>query len=179
MAAKKSKRAAKRRSGIPVPGTAIDHGTGRQVVLAKTHPEEHQKLAQAERLLQTIKARRPQLEALLAETEQEHTIEEALYNFYYDSMELHELEDTTIRIVKALQQLAPGCELNSKFTAIVARGHGQYGDKPDTDTRYILEAFFHAQFMLRMACKSGRELEHAPQQLPSGWGALLFLYGLR
>jgi hypothetical protein len=43
----------------------------------------------------------------------------------------------------------------------------------------MVEAFFHARFMLEMAVKFGRSLDAAPERLPSGWAALLYLYGLR
>ena len=46
-------------------------------------------------------------------------------------------------------------------------------------TRPILEAFFHARYFLEMAVRYGRELEHPPSMLPSGWAALLYLYDLR
>jgi hypothetical protein len=42
----------------------------------------------------------------------------------------------------------------------------------------MVEAFFHARFMVEVAVKYGRELNQAPPILPSGW-ALLCPYGLR
>ena len=47
------------------------------------------------------------------------------------------------------------------------------------ETRPILEAFFHARMMLEFVVRYGRELEDAPQVLPSGWAAVLCLYNLR
>jgi hypothetical protein len=46
-------------------------------------------------------------------------------------------------------------------------------------TRPIVEAFFHARYFLEMAVRYGRQLSVAPQLLPSGWAALLYLYRLR
>ena len=46
-------------------------------------------------------------------------------------------------------------------------------------TRPMLEAFFHARFFLEMAVKYGKSLESPPSLMPSGWAALLCLYGLR
>ena len=43
----------------------------------------------------------------------------------------------------------------------------------------MLEAFWHAEYMLRMAIRYGKELDEAPSLLPSGWAALLYLYGIR
>jgi hypothetical protein len=47
------------------------------------------------------------------------------------------------------------------------------------ETRPILEAFFHARYFLEMAVKYGGRLSVAPRVMPSGWAALLSLYGLR
>lgn len=46
-------------------------------------------------------------------------------------------------------------------------------------TRPMVEAFFHARFMVEMAVRYGRELEEPPTLLPSGWAALLYLYKIR
>jgi hypothetical protein len=47
------------------------------------------------------------------------------------------------------------------------------------ETRPIVEAFFHARYFLEMAVRYGKDLEHPPRMLPSGWAALLYLYNLR
>ena len=66
----------------------------------------------------------------------------------------------------------------------VAEGTGQ-AFTPEVNTRWtaetrpILEAFFHAREFLRLIVHYGRELEAPPQTLPSGWAAVLLLYGLR
>ena len=44
--------------------------------------------------------------------------------------------------------------------------------------RPILEAFFHACFFLEMAVRYAH-IEAPPRPLPSGYAALLCLYGLR
>jgi hypothetical protein len=46
-------------------------------------------------------------------------------------------------------------------------------------TAPIVEAFLHARYFLEMAAKYAVELEEPPQLMPSGWAALLSLYGLR
>ena len=45
-------------------------------------------------------------------------------------------------------------------------------------TRPLIEAFFHARFFLEMASRYDT-LEKPPGLLPSGYAALLYLYGLR
>ncbi len=96
----------------------------------------------------------------------------------------YQLQESTLRIVEQLRALAPDRELNAWFLQIVTEGTGKNFSVADNRrwlevTRPILEAFFHARFFLEMAVKSARELSHPPSLLPSGWAALLYLYGLR
>ena len=74
--------------------------------------------------------------------------------------------------------------MNRRFLAIIDEGTGRtfatdMNAKWDATTRPLLEAFFHARFMLEMAIKYGLELNAPPESLPSGWAAVLYLYGLR
>lgn len=43
----------------------------------------------------------------------------------------------------------------------------------------MIEAFFHARYMLEMICKYAEALENPPALLPSGWAEVLCLYNLR
>jgi len=43
---------------------------------------------------------------------------------------------------------------------------------------WLLEAFFHARYFLEMAIRYA-DLSDPPRPLPSGYAALLYLYGLR
>jgi hypothetical protein len=43
----------------------------------------------------------------------------------------------------------------------------------------IVEAFFHARYFIDMATRYAGRFEIPPRVLPSGWAALLELYGLR
>jgi len=46
-------------------------------------------------------------------------------------------------------------------------------------TRPILEAFWHTKYFLAIIAKYGKELQNAPQVLPSGWASVLCLFSLR
>lgn len=136
------------------------------------------------RLLATIKSRMPELESLLARAQSHWEYEDHVYRFYHGSFKVFGVQSMTEQIVSALQGLLPNVQLNASFLAIVAEGTGKtfttdVNKKWDPTTRPLLEAFFHARFMLEMAVKYGRELEEPPETLPSGWAALLYLYGLR
>ena len=43
----------------------------------------------------------------------------------------------------------------------------------------VLQAFWHAKYFLEQMIQAADELETAPQILPSGWAAVLYLYNLR
>jgi len=43
----------------------------------------------------------------------------------------------------------------------------------------LFTAFFHTKYFLEMSVKYGKELDSPPQPFPSGWAALLELYGIR
>ncbi len=137
-----------------------------------------------ERLLQAIRQKLPALEALLEETSSHWGYEDPVYRFYHQSFKVYYLQGSTVRMVKALAELAPERKLNRWFEEIVEVGTGkefttESNQRWTTETRPILEAFFHARFFLEMACKYGHELESAPTMLPSGWAALLYLYDMR
>ena len=74
--------------------------------------------------------------------------------------------------------------MNAWFERIVADGTGKKWERDHNErwlgeTRPIIEALFHAKYMLDMACKYARELDEPPKFMPSGWAALLYLYNLR
>ena len=82
-----------------------------------------------------------------------------------------------------LASLAPDRPLNPWFLEIVEAGTGKdFKAENNAEwtrvTRPILEAFFHARFFLEMAVRYAN-LEAPPSPLPSGYAALLYLYGLR
>lgn len=135
-------------------------------------------------LLGRIQADLAALEELLAEARSHWGYEDPIYRFYHQSWKVFGLQGTTARIVQALQSLYPEGRLDPWFLEIVAAGTGKHftpeaNENWSVETRPIVEAFFHARYFLEMICKYGRELESAPSQLPSGWAAVLCLYGLR
>ena len=147
----------------------------------------HKKLKDdAKQLLNNIKAKLPVLESLLQETNSHWSYEDPVYRFYYQSFKVYYLQKTTGKIVEVLRSLGPaGRTLCEEFEEIIETGAGGKKFEPEHNeswtqhTRPFLEAFFHAKFFLEMVVKYGRELAEPPQLLPSGWAAVLCLYGLR
>jgi len=135
-------------------------------------------------LWENVRAAVPTLEDILAGTDEEWWSENLIYRFYHQSYKVYRLQDLTMKIVLALQWLAPVRELNEWFLTIVREETGKrftYSDNARwlEAPRPILEAFFHARYFLGMLIKYGREIEHPPFSLPSGYAAILYLYGLR
>ena len=144
--------------------------------------DEQRKLA--EQLLPNMKQQLPKLEELLVQVESHWGIEDGFYRFYHQSFKVYAVQQATVEIRDALQNLLPSRPMNQWFSKIVADGTGSKFELAHNQdwllhTRPILEAFFHAHFFLKMAVKYGRELQSAPSSLPSGWAAVLYLFNLR
>lgn len=134
-------------------------------------------------LLSNLRARRDELQELLVAASSHWGYEDPVYRFYHHSFKVYALQQQTAEIVRRLAELLPEHELNPWFREIVDAGTGQ-SFEPDHNrrwtqvTRPILEAFFHARFFLEMAVGYSA-LYNRPTPLPSGYAALLCLYGLR
>lgn len=136
-----------------------------------------------EALLLNLRRARPDLEKLLQGCSDHRGYEDPVYRFYHQSFKVYSLQHTTRSIVDRLQALAPDRPLNPWFSEIVQAGTGKkfkFGDNARwmEETRPILEAFFHARFFLEMAVRYA-DLDAPPNPLPSGYAALLYLFGLR
>ena len=145
---------------------------------------EDQRRTDEVKLLAAIKTALPRLEQLWQRTNDHWGYEDPVYRFYHQSFKVYQLQPVIGEIVQALQSLAPHLPLNPWFAQIVAEGTaGEFSMEVNQrwleDTRPIVEAFFHARYFLEMVCKYGQELEEPPNSLPSGWAAVLYLYGLR
>jgi len=137
------------------------------------------------KLLKNIKAKLPELEKFLEKINGHWILEDLTYRYYHRSFKVYSLQTYTLKIVEVLKSLSPDkWDLNEDFMEIVKEGTGkefkmEHNRNWSKHTRPILEAFQHARMFLIMAVKYGKELETAPQLLPSGWALLLYLYELR
>ena len=141
-------------------------------------PKEHRQL------LATAKRRLPELKALLSANCDHWGYQDPIYRFYHQSFKVYGLQTATLKIVAALQALAPNLELNQFFLKIVADGTGKefkmsHNANWMKHTRPIVEAFFHAHHILLMVCVYAEKLAEPPQALPSGWATVLYLYNMR
>jgi hypothetical protein len=134
-------------------------------------------------LLRRIKEDLPALEELLTRCGPAG-YEDAVYRLYHQSFKVYHLQGLTMEVVAKLRSLAPDLPPNECFEKIVSEGTGIKFERSHNDrwlevTRPMVEAFFHARYFLEMAVKYGQELESPPACMPSGWAAVLYLYGLR
>ena len=136
-----------------------------------------------ETLLRNLHLRQSDLTALIESCSSHWGFEDPIYRFYHQSFKVYALQDQTLRIVHVLESLAPVRPLNPWFREIIEQGTGRSFRQEDNKdwpraTRPILEAFFHARFFLEMAVRYAT-VQQPPSPLPSGYAALLYLYGLR
>jgi hypothetical protein len=138
----------------------------------------------ANKLLRNIRQQLPKLEEMLAHVEGHSCMEDGFYRFYHQSFKVYHLQQVTEGISKALQELFPDRPMNKWFMEIIAQGTGHEFEMSHNQdwlrhTRPIVEALFHAHYFLKMAIKCGKELDTAPDVMPSGWATVLYLFDLR
>jgi hypothetical protein len=145
--------------------------------------QERQRESAEAALVARLRERRSALSDLLAAYSDHWRYEDCVYRFYHQSFKVYAIQQQTEAIVAALGDLAPGRPLNEWFVQIMKAGTGQQFELEHNArwlevTRPMLEAFFHARFFLEMAVRYST-LDGPPRPLPSGYAALLYLFGLR
>ena len=134
-------------------------------------------------LLRGLRVRVNELKAVFEESSNHWGFEDPVYRFYHQSFKAYLLQEQTEAIVRLLASLLPERRLNPWFLQIVDEGTGKrFTPNDNADwlriTRPILEAFFHARFFLEMAVRYA-DIAQPPRPMPSGYAALLYLFGLR
>ena len=140
---------------------------------------------EAERLLlRNLRERELELRAQLEAASDHWGYEDPVYRFYHESFKVYWLQERTRSLVALLASLAPNHRpLDPWFLEIVRAGTGKEfvpGDNARWTevTRPMLEAFFHARYFVEMAVRYAL-IGEPPALLPSGYAALLCLFGLR
>ena len=146
-------------------------------------PEEYDRLEPL--LLANMKGQATALRELLEKMNGHWGYEDGVYRFYHGSFKVFNLQDYTKQIVAALAGIAPdGRAFGDCFAQIVAAGTGREFKMEDNQhwierTAPIVQAFLHAKYFLEMAVKYADKFDAPPETMPSGWAAMLCLYGLR
>jgi hypothetical protein len=140
----------------------------------------------SDELLLAIKKNLPELEEKLAALNGHWGVEDTVYRFYHQSFKVYAIQSQTAEVVTLFKRLAPpGTGLCREFVEIMEEGASgkafsmEHNQAWTQHTRPFLEAMFHAKYFLEMMIRYGKELDASPQLLPSGWAAVLSLYGLR
>ena len=136
-------------------------------------------------LLTRIKARLPQLEDLFARIKDKSGEEDRVYRFYHQSFKVFYLQDLTAAGFKLIEEIGGEtdpphpwyCQIIKEGTAL--KFEASANDDWLKATRPILEALWHTNYFTQMMIKYAKELETAPQAMPSGWAAILWLFELR
>lgn len=136
------------------------------------------------KLLANIKENRAEIESLrdvFLKLEEDY-----VYRFYHQSFKVFGATTQIKQAKELFQKLAPDSSpLNDWFSEIADAGIGKEFDFASTnqiwltETRPILEAFWHSKYFLEQMLIAADELKESPQFLPSGWAAVLYLYDLR
>jgi hypothetical protein len=134
-------------------------------------------------LLDRLKQRKAELQALWEKLNGHWGYEDGFYRFYHGSFKVYHVQSLTGQAVKFLRELLLERELNESFLTIIREGTGKTFELEHNrewlkHTRPILEAFAHARYMVEMAVRYA-DLPAPPQPMPSGWAGLLYLYDLR
>jgi len=143
-----------------------------------------ERLAIDQKLLDALKRELPTLERMLSDMRRSQA--DRLYRFYYQSLKVYYLQPLTSEAVDLLRAFGREIDrpLCRRFEQIVAEGTGWEFDFAHNDawslhTRPIVEAYWHAMYFIEMMVRSATEMERAESSLPSGWAAILCLYGNR
>ena len=103
-----------------------------------------------------------------------------MYRFYHQSFKVYSIQHLTEQIATTLKGLLPDHLLDGWFMTIVEEGTGRtfersYNKDWPVHTRPMLEAYWHARYMLGMVVGYGEHSRRRSRGLPSGWAAVLCL----
>lgn len=120
---------------------------------------------------------------MLDEVNSHWNYEDPIYRYYHFSFKSYYIQGSTISMVTLFKRIY-GRSLNSQFMNIVKNGVNKQWKEADNKNwdrinRPMLEAYFHAKFFLEMMYKYGKKFKNAPEVVPSGWAALLYLYNMQ
>lgn len=155
----------------------------REAVLAEIKANFEKHHIYANQLLTNIKENRSRIEGSLSHIKKVEG--DLVYYFYHQSWDIFQYR-TALEVNKALfESLSPDKKpLNSWFVSICETAiRKEFSDSTNanwaSETQPILDAYWHTRYFLEQMLIAGEELETAPEILPYGWAAVLYLYNLR
>lgn len=127
-------------------------------------------------LIKNLHKKQKVLEELLENINSHWEIEDTVYRLYHGSNKATHAIAVTYLVLKELEGLY---KYGWKNRCSVFKEIMEEGVDPKKDPRRWIEAMLHARYFLEMAVKYSKEVDKPLQLLPSGYAALLYLYGLR
>jgi hypothetical protein len=153
-------------------------------LLKELHAEHERRHRSACELLDNIKRNVQRIDALSKQFRNEEP--DLVYRFYHQSFKVFIMNSLIESADDLFKELGPGSkELNSWYRLITKTALAQEFDASETNEKWlhqtppILLAFWNAKYFLEQMIVAADALETAPQVLPSGWAAVLYLYNLR
>ena len=134
-------------------------------------------------LLRNLRERKAELKAQLKACSDHWGYEDPVYRFYHQSFKVYGMQERTRSLDGSWPSSVRWACRSTRGSPRSSSGTGRSFEPEDNRrwvevTRPIVEAFFHARFFVEMAVRYAR-LDKPPSLLPSGYAALLCLYGLR
>jgi hypothetical protein len=147
--------------------------------------EENKNLRQQNIILAAARKREKEIAEILEKCGPQNP--DMFYRFYHHSLKAYWIQDKTKSMMKILTEVGQEAnitEWNQDFLAILKRGQGKtfkfsHNRKWRQHARPLLEAFFHTREMLACLHLATKEVTQGTNSLPSGWAAVLYLYGIR
>lgn len=152
-----------------------------------SQPERPPYHLEGQKLLEAIQKNLPELQDRLEKVNGHWQGEDSFYRYYHKSLKVYYLQKHTENILKSINKVKEDADvktLDPQFLEIIKGGTNKtfnidHNEDWGHHTRPILEAFFHAREMLLYMVKYAKTLKRAPNHLPSGWAAVLYLFNLR
>lgn len=140
-------------------------------------------IAEHQKLLNSIRENLPKIKHLLDEVGSHWNYEDPIYRYYHFSFKSYYIQGSTIAMVTLFKRIYSR-PLNIQFMNIIKDGTNKTWKEADNKNwdkinRPMLEAYFHARFFLEMMHKYGKKFKKAPEIVPGGWAAVLYLYNMR
>ncbi|BAU29727.1 hypothetical protein DFP93_106104 [Aneurinibacillus soli] len=145
------------------------------------------KMEKEGKLLQGIQKRKSEIISLYEKGKRVR--DDGVYRYYRTSAKVYfGMQKYTEQLIDFFRSLiqwdGDSQELNANFMRIMESGTGKkfthdMNCRWEEETRPIVEAFFHALYMLEMIVDYGLRKEDVSLGIEPGWGSVLYLYGLR
>lgn len=140
--------------------------------------------ARATELLQNIKDHREEIHQKLEWFRNQEA--DLIYRFYHQSFKVFGMINMIRNANELFSNLAPEQTFLNKWyvditrTALNKKFEGSHTNQHWLETTLpITQGYWHAKYFLEQMLVAADELDEAPQVLPSGWAAVLYLYDLR